>query len=162
MSEGQPPVVRPVVAVILVVMVLSGAGSGLDLSRDRPSLGGGNATVTVLEPNGDAIRVTPGRFGTNVSYVRIPDLAVDVERVTGHPRVFYQVEIPALGVAKQNAGLVRSTGRLTVPLSDRAIEPSTPVGNATARLTVRVQSFDGGYVVLNRTVPVRRKGGDGG
>lgn len=155
-EDDHRSVPRVVVAVILVGMLLSGPVGGVDLAREQLSLGDGTASVTVVEPDEETIRVTEGRFGTNVSYVRIPDLVVDVTNVDGQPRVFYQVSIPELGIEKQNDKIVRSTGRLRVPISDRAVsgDVATPT---TARLVVRVQSYSGGEVVLNRTVEVRRR-----
>jgi hypothetical protein len=155
MQADDLPVTHVVVGVILFVMVLSGPGSGIDFSRDRASLGDGTASVTVVEPTGDDVRVTDGRFGTNVSYVRIPDLVVDVESVDGRPRVFYQVTVPELGIRKQNDAIVRSTGRMRVSISDRAVPPGAEIGGSTARFVVRVQSYTGGTVVMNRTVGVR-------
>jgi hypothetical protein len=156
MQADDLPVTHVVVGVILFVMILSGPGSGIDFSRDRTSLGDGTASVTVVEPTDDRVQVTAGRFGTNVSYVRIPDLVVDVQSVDGRPRVFYQVTVPELGIRKQNSAVVRSTGRMRVPLSDRAVPPGTAVDDATARIVVRVQSYTGQTVVLNRTVGVRQ------
>ncbi len=157
MSSDGPPVVRVVVAAIVLVMLLSGPGSSIEFAKDRASLGDGTASVTVVEPTEDHVRVTDGRFGTNVSYVRIPDLIVDVEQVDGRPRVFYQVTVPELDIRKQNDEIVRSTGRLRVAISDRALQPGTDVTGAEARLVVRVQSYTGGTVVMNRTVELRRE-----
>lgn len=156
MSDEQPPVVRAAVALVLFGMLLSGPVGGVDLAREEPSLGDGTASVTVVEPDDGPVVVTEGRFGTNVSYVRIPDLVVDVTSVDGQPRVFYQVRIPELGIEKQNDRVVRSTGRLRVPVSDRAVPKGAAVDGAKAHLVVRVQSYTQGAVVLNRTVEVRR------
>jgi hypothetical protein len=156
MSADGPPVVHIVVAVVVFVMLLSGPGSGLDFARDSASLGDGTASVTVVQPTDDQVRVTEGRFGTNVSYLRIPDLVVDVTALDGRPRVLYQVTVPELGIQKQNDDIVRSTGRMRVSISDRALPPGTDAGGTTARLVVRVQSFTGQSVVMNRTVDVRR------
>lgn len=144
-------------ALVLFGMVLSGPVGGVDLTRDRSSLGDGNASVTVVEPAGGPIEITDGRFGTNVSYVRMPDLVVDVERVDGRPRVFYQVTVPELGIKSQNSAIVRSAGRLRVPISDTAVPRHAAPDRTTARLVVRVQSYSGGEVVVNRTVEVHRR-----
>lgn len=158
-SWSQVSPARAVTAVILVVLLLSGPGSGLDFTGERTSLGKGDATVRVVEPSTEAIPVTNGRFGTSVSYVRIPDLVVDVSAVEGNPRVFYQVVVPSLDIRKQNDEIIRSTGRLRVPIYDRAVPKGTTIEGAEARLIVRVQSFSGGQVVLNRTVEVTQDEG---
>jgi|AntRauTorcE11898_2_1112593.scaffolds.fasta_scaffold11241_2 hypothetical protein len=158
MNEGDSvSVPQIVVAVILVEMLLSGPVGGVELVSERPSLDDGTASVTVVDPTEDPIQVTAGRFGTNVSYVRIPDLVVDITSVDGQPRVFYQVSIPELGIKKQNDKLVRSTGRLRVPISDHTVPKEKALDGTTARLVVRVQSYSGGQVVMNRTVEVRRR-----
>ena len=157
MSEGDSVSVPQIaVAVILVGMLLSGPVSGVELVSDRPSLDDGTASVTVVEPTAETIQVTEGRFGTNVSYVRIPDLVLDVTSVNGQPRVLYQVTIPELNIRMQNDKLVQSTGRLRVPVSDHTVSKGKPLAGAEARLVVRVQSYSGGQVVMNRTVEVRR------
>ncbi|MEF8785937.1 MAG: hypothetical protein V5A45_08390 [Haloarculaceae archaeon] len=157
MSEGDSVSVSQIaVAVILVGMLLSGPVGGVELVGERPSIGDGTASVTVVEPTAETIQVTEGRFGTNVSYVRIPDLVLDVTSVDGQPRVLYQVTIPELGIKKQNDKLVRSTGRLRVPISDHTVPKEKTLDGTTARLVVRVQSYSGGEVVMNRTVEVRR------
>ena len=145
---------RVAVGAILVILLLSGPGSSIDFTDDSASLGDGNASVTVLEPGGEPLRVTDGRFGTNVSYVRIPDLVGHVTTVEGSPRVFYQVSVPAFGIEKQNSKVVQSPGRIRVPISDRALTGSVNTEGVTASVVVRVQSFTGGRVVLNRTVEV--------
>lgn len=157
MNDENRPVVPAVLAIILFGMLLSGPAGGIDFARDRLSIGDGTASVTVVEPADEPVRVTDGRFGTNVSYVRIPDLVVDVRSVDGKPRVFYQVTVPELGVRKQNERIVRSTGRLRVPISDRALPREVTADGATARLVVRVQSYTGGTVVMNRTVELRSR-----
>lgn len=147
---------RIAVAVVLVGMLLSGPVGGVELVGERPSIGDGTAAVTVVEPPAEPIRVTEGRFGTNVSYVRIPDLVLDVTNTGGQPRVLYQVTIPELNIRKQNDKIVQSSGRLRVPISDHTVSKEATLDGTTARLIVRVQSYSGGEVVLNRTVEVRR------
>ena len=158
MSDNYTWIRRVVVAVVLVVVLLSGPGTGIDLTSERPSLGDGTATVTVVQPEDGPLSVTDARFMRGASYVRIPDLVVDVTDVTGQPRVFYQVSIPALDVKKQNDRIVDAPGRFVVPLSDRAIpEDWVPDNGTTARVVVRVQSYSEGRTVLNRTVHVTRR-----
>ncbi len=158
MSEGDYASLPQIaVAVVLVGMLLSGPVGGVELVGEQPSLDDGTATVTVVEPTADPIRVTAGRFGTNASYVRIPDLVVDVTNIDGQPRVFYQVTIPELNIRKQNDKIIQSSGRLRVPISDHTVPKEATLDGTTARLVVRVQSYSGGEVVLNRTVEVRRR-----
>lgn len=144
-----------VVVVIVGALLLSGPLGGIDFVSGQPSLDSGNATVEVVAPQDGRIPVTDGRFGTGVSYVRIPDLVVDVGHVEGTPRVSYVFAIAELGIEKRNTRLVDSTGRLTVPLGDRALPNPTPSIDTEARIIVRVQSYSGQYTVWNRTMEVR-------
>jgi hypothetical protein len=154
MNDDQFTGPRIVIALVVVTLILSGPVVGIDFSSDGPTLGEGNASIEIVQPADRPLSVTEGRFGTGVSYVRIPDLVVDVTSVEGNPRVFYQVRVPKLGIKKQNHRIIDGTGKLRVPISDRAIPRSTEIGNATAHLVVRVQSYSGGQIVLNRTVEV--------
>jgi hypothetical protein len=63
------------------------------------------------------------------------------------------VQVPALGLDEDNSRLVRSTGRLRVPLRDQAIDQSVS-GTYSGRLIVRVQSFSGMQTVSNRSIEV--------
>jgi hypothetical protein len=156
MSDARTGAIAPPrVAVGIIVAVLLVTGPiGVSVTGEPDTLGDGTATVTVLEPGSDALSITDGRFGTEVSYVRIPDLVVDVESVSGQPRLLYVVRVPALGLDEDNSRLVRSTGRLRVPLRDRAIDQEVS-GTYSGRLVVRVQSFSGMQTVSNRSIEVR-------
>lgn len=143
-----------VVGCILAVVLLSGPVGGIDLTGEQPQLGDGTASVTVKQPDTETIAVTDGRFGTNVSYVRIPDLVLSVSDLSSQPRVVYTVRIPGLDVEKSTTRLVHSTGRLRVPLADQALVPKVESGTYRGQIIVRIQSFSGGETVLNRSVRV--------
>ena len=149
-SATAPP--RVAVGIIVAVLLVTGP-IGVNVTGEPAALGDGTATVTVLDPTGDRVPITDGRFGTAVSYVRIPDLVVDVESVSGQPRLLYIVRVPALGLDEDNSRLVRSTGRLRVPLRDRAVNQEVS-GSYSGRLIVRVQSFSGMQTVSNRSIEV--------
>jgi hypothetical protein len=168
MDESSLPSVRRLqfgtVAVILVVLVLSGPLVGVvDLtpeSRGAAELGDGTANVTVVgDPTAD-LAITPGRFGTNVSYLRVPPAVVDVDRVTGRPRLLYLVRVPDLGFERSVTEPLdeRTDGRVTLSMSDRAFAHAR-IRNDSYRATVvvRVQSFGGTRTVYRRnaTLPVR-------
>jgi hypothetical protein len=70
--------------------------------------------------------------------------------------VLYQVTVPDLNIRKQNDKLVQSNGRLRVPISDHAVAKEAALDGVRARLVVRVQSYSGETVVMNRTVAVQR------
>ncbi len=145
---------RLVVAVVLVTLVLTGPVVGFDVTKESPELGDGNATVEVLDAPSATIPVTHGRFGTDVSYVRIPEAAVDVRNLTGSPRIAYEVTVPELGVDRRVSRIVTDEGRVRLELSDRALAPDTDPGTYTGRVDLRLQSFEGQTVLVNRTVEV--------
>jgi len=152
-------------AVVLVVLVLSGPLVGVvDLtpeSRGAAELGDGTAEATVVGDPAADLAITPGRFGTNVSYLRTPPATVDVDRVEGRPRLLYVVRVPRLdferSVTRPLDGSV--DGRVTLRMDDRAFE-NRAIRNDSYRatVTVRVQSFDETRTIHrhNATVPVRR------
>lgn len=140
---------------ILFVLVLAGPVGGVDLTGEPTTLGEGNASVTVVEPSTDTFSVSPGRFGTNVTYLRIPDAVIDVERVSGQPRVVYLLTIPNLSIDKEARRYIESTGRLRVPLADRALQHRPEPGTYEGRMLVRVQSFGYDNIVLDQSVEVR-------
>jgi len=165
MADGSLPPVRRLqlgtVAVVLVVLVLSGPLIGaVDLtpeSRSAAELGDGTANVTVVgDPTAD-LAITPGRFGTNVSYLRIPPAVVDVQRVEDRPRLLYSVAVPRLDFERSVTEPLdeRVAGRVTLRMDDRAF-PHAKIRNESYRaiVVVRVQSFDGTRTVYRRNATV--------
>lgn len=151
-----------VTAVVLGTLLLSGPIGAVDLTGSPAELGEGTASVTVVQPDSDQFRMTTGRFGADVLYTRLPDLVVDVESVTGQPRLVYSLTVPGLEIDRSEQRLIRSPGRLRVPMRDHALPPE-PVAGApeirrddtySGRLVVRVQSFAGQHVVVNRSIEV--------
>lgn len=168
MAEDPLPSVRRLqlgtLAVVLVVLVLSGPLVGIvDLTpetRGAAQLGDGTANVTVVgDPTAD-LAITPGRFGTNVSYLRIPTAVVDVRRVDDRPRLLYSVTVPKLDFERSVTEPLDEgvDGRVRLSMSDRAFAHAK-IRNESYRATVRVrvQSFEGTRTVYQRntTVPVR-------
>jgi hypothetical protein len=105
------------------------------------TVGDGNAVASSVTVDGDTVRITPGRFGTAVSYVRVPDASVRLTGVTGAPRVVYRLEVPALGIDHHATRLVSGPGSVTVRLRDVAVRPErVSADRYEGRLTVRIQS----------------------
>lgn len=150
----------PVVVVgVLVVLVLVGAGplTGVDVTSARSTtVGDGNATVESVAVDSSALGVTPGRFGTNVSYLRLPSATVNVGSVTGRPQLVYLVSAPGLGVDRVETRVVTSGGTYRLSPDDKALAPGTTAGEYAVAVTVRIQSFSGDRVLLrtNETVEV--------
>lgn len=169
MDEGLLPSVRRLqfgtVAVILVAVLLSGPLVGVvDLtpeSRGAADIGDGTANVTVVGDPTAGLAITPGRFGTNVSYLRIPPAAVDVDRVEGRPRLLYLVRVPDLGFERSVTEPLdqRVGGRVALRIDARAFAHARVQSeNYNTTVVVRVQSFTETRTVYRRnaTVPVRR------
>lgn len=150
---------RSVLATVLVLlpMVLFG------VTQPAPvPLGDGTASIEVVSPDENSLRIDRGRFGSGAVYLRLPDLVVEASDVTGRPRVVYTIAVPRLDLDRQRTQLLRETGRVRVHMSDRAYPPRwskfgelPQAGTYTGHLSVRVQSFSTNRVVLNRTVTVR-------
>lgn len=151
-----------VVGFVLFVLVISSPVLGaVDLtpaSRDR--LGDGTANATLAFEPADGMRIDRGRFGTDVFYLRIPAAVVDVESVSGRPRLVYQVAVPGLDFERTATARIERSGRVRVPMDARAFTYAQ-VANESYRATVsvRVQSFETDRVVARRsvTIPVRNE-----
>lgn len=133
----------PVVGVgILVVVVLAAAGplTGVDVSTAEPRFGDGDAagTATVDET---ALEITPGRFGSEFAYLRVPAATVTVGSVTERPRVLYVVSVPGLDVERTASAVVTGPGSYTLAIDAVALAPGADTGVYEATMTVRVQSF---------------------
>jgi len=158
-----------VVATVFVALVLAGPAWGTPTG-----VGGGTATVSVVSPaalaGADApgddsltLRTTPGRFGTEATYLRIPDLVVDVREQSGRPQLIADLSVDADGIDPPPVSRIlhrSGTHRLAYP--DAALPPrgydhggtAVEPGTYDGHLEVRVQSFDGDHVVVNRSVEV--------
>ena len=146
-----------VVGLVLFVLVLSSPVLGaVDLTPEtRDRLGDGTAEATLASEPATDLRIDRGRFGTGVFYLRIPPAVVDVESVTGRPRVVYRVAVPGLDFERTATTRVTEPGRVRVPVDARAL-PLAAVANDTyrAEVTVRIQSFETDRVVARRTATV--------
>lgn len=147
-----------VAATILGSLVLAGPVGGLDVTSESSDLGGGTATVADVEL-GQATTLEAGRFGTDRAYARGPVATVTVHSVTGTPRLVLRTEIPALEYEGVATELLEpdTNGRHRLSIPDEPFSPAAvAVDTATVRTTVRVQSFDGNWLVFerNRTVGV--------
>jgi hypothetical protein len=172
MSERVPVSTRTVrrVTVTLVALVLLVSSPVLGLvdltpsSRTPDTVGDGTATLTVSSVPTDRVRMTPGRFGTGVVYLRIPPATVDVASVTGQPRLVYVARVPELGFERvATTQLDADTRESTVRMDARAFA-NDRIDRETYRveLVLRVQSFETNDVIYRRnatvTAPTRESG----
>ena len=145
------------VGTVVVALVLSGSlVPGVSLTQSGPdSLDEGNVTVSNVAVDVESVVITPGRFGTNVSYVRVPDAEITVQRTQGQPRVVYQLAIPELGIDHSEPKLLTKTGRTTVRIDPMAIQPAQLSKDSyEGQVTVRVQSYTVDRVVYNASISV--------
>lgn len=152
---------NPVAAVVvLVVLVLVGTGplTGFDVTGTPDTFGEGNATIDTASVDSSALTVTDGRFGANVSYLRVPAATVTVGAVTDRPRLVYIVSVPGLGIERVESEVMTGSGTYRLVPDDRALDPDGSAGMYNASLSVRVQSFSTDWTVtrLNTTVEVGR------
>jgi len=149
------------VAVVLGTLVVTGPlVGGTDAGRASPELGEGTATVESVQLTGSP-SFSPGRFGTGVVYLRIPDAAVEFASASGRSRLVYRVAVPALGFDRVGTASVDpGTTHRGVGMSDRAFAPDTlDRDRYRVNVTVRVQSFAVDRTVFHRNVTV--EAGDG-
>ncbi|WP_324665512.1 hypothetical protein [Haloarcula sediminis] len=142
---------------LFVVFVLVGTGplTGADVTSASPStFGDGNATVTEVGVDRSGLSLTPGRFGTNVTYLRVPPAAAAVDGVTGRPQLLYTVSVPGLDIRLVERRLVTGSGTYRLAPGDRAIPPGRVDGTYDAVLSVRIQSFTTDRTVARTTVTV--------
>jgi hypothetical protein len=108
--------------------------------------------------------MTPGRFGTDVVYLRVPPATVEVASVTGRPRLVYVARVPELGFERLATTQLdpNTRGEQVVRMDARALSYDQ-VGNESYRveLLLRVQSFEVNEVVARRNVTVTAPTRDG-
>ncbi|WP_336001659.1 hypothetical protein [Halorientalis halophila] len=152
------------VAVMLAVLVFSGPLVGVvDLTpetRGAAALGDGTANATVAGDPGADLVIDEGRFGTNVSYLRIPPATVDLAAVEGRSRLLYHVAVPGLGFERSVTHTVSGDDeRVTLRMDPRAF-PRERIRNDSYRatITISVQSFEATRRIYreNASVPVHR------
>lgn len=142
---------------LFVVFVLVGTGplSGVDVTSASPStFGDGTATVSDVGVDQSRLALTPGRFGANVTYLRVPAARVTVDSVTGWPELLYIVSVPELDVELVERRVVTDSGTYRLAPDDRAMPPEQVDGSYEATLTVRMQSFTTDRTLANTTVTV--------
>lgn len=145
------------VAVFVVLsLVATGPLVGLDVTQGSPdSFGEGTATVTAVDIEDSEFRVTAGRFGTDVSYLRVPTASVTVGSVTGRPRLVYVVRVPSADINVVSTTLVTDPSRTyTLDPGDQGIERDSIREPVTATVTVRLQSFTVDRTITRRNVTV--------
>jgi len=142
---------------LFVVFALLGTGPlvGVDVtSASVSTFGDGNATVTDVTVDRSELALTPGRFGANVTYLRVPTATVTVDTVTDRPQLLYIVSVPGLDIRLVERQVVTAPGRFRLAPDDRAMPPERADGTYDAVLTVRVQSFTTDRTVARTTVSV--------
>ncbi|QIO21631.1 hypothetical protein [Haloarcula sp. JP-L23] len=145
------------VALFVVVVSLStGPLAGSDVTAERVSdFGEGTATVSSVRAETAAIRVTDGRFGTAVEYLRPPTATVHVASVTGRPRLVYLVSVPDIDVDLVETAVVRRSGTYRLVPEDKGLARGTAEAETyDGTLTVRVQSFTADRTVYRENVTV--------
>lgn len=154
MARGRPLLL--VAVVIAVALVVTSPLVGADVTGSGPTtFGDGTATVSAVDVDTATLAVTPGRFGTDVDYLRVPDAVVQVESVEGRPRLLYAVDVPALDVSLTEQVVFTDPSTYRLDPDDRAFERGR-LNNRSydATLTVRVQSFTGSTTVYRENVTV--------
>jgi hypothetical protein len=157
MVPRHPPTV--VALFIVVTLVVTGPLIGVDAVRTQPTtIGDGTASVTAVDVPTSEIRITDGRFGANVAYLRVPDASVTVDSVSGRPRLLYQVAVPALDISLEDERVLSAgqTGTYRLAPGDRGLAPSVSDQDTyNGSVRIRVQSFETEATVVAENVTVR-------
>jgi len=144
------------VAVVLGTLVVTGPlVGGTDADRASTDLGDGTATIERVQLT-DSPSFSPGRFGTGVVYLRIPDVAIEFSSTSGRSRLVYRVAVPGLGFDRVGTGVVGpGTIHRQVEMSDRAFAPDTlDRDRYRVNVSVRIQSFSVDRTVFQRNLTV--------
>jgi len=151
-----PTPVTVVALLVAVVLVVTGPIVGVDASREPVTeFGDGSATVADVGTDADAFRISEGRFGTGVDYLRMPTATVTVGSVIDRPRLVYAVAIPALEIDRFETTVVTGSGRYRLAPDDYGMAAGTADSQSyTGTLTVRVQSFTTDQTVYRENVTV--------
>ncbi|MBV0924282.1 hypothetical protein KTS45_08715 [Halomicroarcula limicola] len=141
---------------VVVVSVATGPLTGVDVTEQRATeFGDGTATVGAVTVDTAALRVTDGRFGTGVSYLRVPTATVTVTSVSDRPRLVYRVLVPALDVELTETAVVSKTGTYRLVPDDRGMaRGAADASTYDGTLAVRVQSFTTDRTVYRENVTV--------
>lgn len=153
MSCSRSPTEASLLATAVIIALV---GIGGLAGADPAQLDDGTATVDVVSMPAQ-LAYEPGRFGTEAEYLRLPDLVVAVNALSGTPRIHYRITVPSMGIDRHETRLIRGEGRLRIPLADVAFPPGQhrqESGTHSGRVEVRVQSFSTDTVIANRSVRV--------
>lgn len=148
--------VRAAIACIVAATVVSGPFVGaVDLSRP-PDAGfltcqGGSANAEVVDPPGD-LSLERGEFGAGTYTFDGDPAVVEVDNVTGCPRLLYRIEVPALQFETRQVRFLEAgqAGELAIPPPDGSLAPAT-VDRETYEATVTVELEGDERKVLYRT-----------
>ena len=154
MAGGHPHLLLAVV--IVVSLVATGPLVGVDATGPPATeFGDGTASVADVTVDTGELAVTAGRFGTDDDYLRVPVAVVDVESVSGRPRLVYVVEVPALDLSLTEQAVLTSTSTTRLNPDDRGFERGSLANESyDATLTLRVQSFTESTTVYRENVTV--------
>lgn len=145
-----------VAGLVLAALVLTGPLGAVE-PVGEPTVGEGDAEVRILSAPAEDLRLTAGRFGADVAYLRLPTLSLSVAERTGRPELLYEVRVPELDVqARERTILGPRTGdTLRIHLADEGL-PATALqrDRYDGRILVRLQSFSTERTLLNRSVAV--------
>lgn len=148
-------------ALVVVTLLVTGPLTSVDATKQSATaLGDGTATVSDVAVETAALRVTPGRFGTDVAYLRVPTATVRVTGVTGQPRLVYRIVVGELDVSIIETTLVTGPSTYRLAPDHQGLAASTMDGRQyDGTIEVRVQSYSSDETVLreNVTIEVERR-----
>lgn len=145
-------------AIALAVVASGPLVSAVDLT-ERPdeenfAPGQGSATVAAIDVDASATWFYEGRYGSETTYLHVPDARVRVEGVRGDPIVNYRVRVPALGTSRTQLYVPdEGDDELTLEFERPAYDPGRIAEDAyDVELSIVVRDDDGARTVYQTTV----------
>jgi hypothetical protein len=143
-------------AFVVVTLLVTGPLTSVDATRPSATdFDEGTVTADDVAVDTTALRVTAGRFGTGVAYLRVPTATVDVTGVTDRPRLVYRIVIDDLDVSVTETAVVTgsSTYRLD-PGHEGLAASAMDRRQYNGTVAVSVQSFSGAETLYQENVTI--------
>jgi hypothetical protein len=132
---------------ILGTGVLSGplvGGVDFTAAPSEPQFGDGTVAVTTIELPDNATLLTP-RFGAGKATVRVPSATMQLENVSGSPRLMYIIKIQGLTFTRSTATTVTSEdeGEFNLTIEDGQLT-ADQISNSRYRGELTVERWSNG------------------
>ncbi|MFB6312001.1 MAG: hypothetical protein ABEH64_12580 [Salinirussus sp.] len=146
-------------AAIMIVMALATGPAGpltIPLLDTGQPPGTGSAAVTIVAEPGQPI-IDQGRQGSDVRYLRVPDIGIEVRDLHGNPTLTYTITVPALDYSRSSIHFLGQAGegRHAVGLTEDALGAGRlGEGPYTGRLELVLRDSQGTRTIYSASTVV--------